>query len=415
MIWKLKHIIKFLLVLTFILFISCTESEKKNGNNKQKSYSIFLGEFKNQDEVEKYRLSLNSILWNELRIEKIYDRNYKLFYGKYPSSFEAGQAAFDFYSNLLIKKYTITRNGKPTLDEYANILFVARYLDKPSVFNFNLLTNQTEVIWSEYGKKVVSLNPSADHNSIFITTANRYGIHSGLRYIYDARVFLMKREEEQIGEAVNIGSGVQLYTFWENKDTFKVNLTFVDSVDSRVVVQKVFPFDLKGISGEVKKRSFDLIRDGFPAPPRRFPIEISPNKRFRFREVTSQGESYIYLRDFNEKSEQLTVSTKRGIKDGRWSNDGNYLYIITEPDTVGSMKPKTELSGELYVIDAVKKKLIRIFTGFRYENILVHGKLLFFDERSNKISQIKVYDCKHDKVLHTISMYGGCGLNNLPI
>ncbi len=395
--------------------ISCTESNKFNSKVGQKLYSIFLGEFKTQDKVEEFRLSLNPVLWDEIRIEKIYDRNYKLYYGKYSSSFEAGKVAYNLYSNSVITKYKITRDGKPMLDKYANVLFVSRYLDRPSVFNFNLITKQIEVEWSDYGKKVVALNHSDDHNSVFITTANRYGIHSGIRYIYDARVFLLKREEEQNNEIAVIGKGVQLYTLWENRDTFKVNITSIDTVDSRKIVQKIFPFDLKGKLGEIRKRSFDLIRDGFPAPPKRFPTEISPNNRFRFREVSSQGESYIYLRDFNDKSEQLTVSTNRKIRDGRWSDDGNYLYIITEPDKIVSQKQKAEPTGELFIIDAVGKKLVRTFSGFRYENLLVHGKLLLFDERSDQIAQIKVYDCKHDKILHTISMFGGCGINNLPM
>lgn len=415
MILQLQKIIKLGLVTILLFSISCTESSKVNSKSGQKFYSIFLGEFKTQDEVEEFRLSLNTILWDELRIEKIYDRNYKLYYGKYSSSFEAGSAAYNLFSNSLITKYKITRDGKTVLDGYANVPFVAKYLDRPSVFNFNLVTKQIEVEWSEYGKKVVSLNHSTDHNSVFITTANRYIMQTGKRYIYDARVFLMKREEEMNKELARLGNGVQMYTFWENKDTFKVNITFIDSVESRKVTQKIIPFELNGNLGRTQERSFDLLRDGFPAPPKRAPKEISPNNRFRFRAVSSQGESYIYLRDFNEKSEQLTVSTKQIIRDGRWSDEGNYLYIITEPDKIVSRKQKSEPTGELFIIDAVEKKLVRTFSEFRYENLLVHGKLLFFDERSDQTAQIKVYDSKHDKILHTISMFGGCGLNNLPM
>lgn len=415
MIWHWQRIIRLALVAVIVISISCAENESRNGKAKQKHYSVFLGEFKKQDKIEEFRSSLNPVVWDELRIEKIYDRNYKLFYGKYSSSFEAGKTAYELLTNSIISSYKITRDGRPTLDEYANILFVSRYLDRPSIFSFNLITKQTAVDWSYSGKKIVALNHSSDHNSVFFTTASSYGKQGGMRYIHDAKIFLMKREEEQISEVGALGNGMQLYTFWENKDTFKVNFSFIDSVDSRIVNQEIIPFDLNGKPGEIKKRNFDLIQTGFPAPPKRFPIEISPNNRFRFREVYSQGESYIYLRDFDEKSEQLTVSTKRKIKDGRWSDDGNYLFIITDPAVAGSAKQKSEPTGELFIIDAVEKKLVRIFSGFRYENLLVHGKLLFFDERSNQIARIKVYDCKRDKIIHTISTFGGCGLNNLPM
>ncbi len=406
-----------LLALTSVLLlsISCSDGTKEDSKGKFKLYSIFLGEFKNQDEVEQFWSSLNPILWDQLRIEKIYDRNYKLYYGKFPSSFEAGKAAYNFYSSSLIKKYKISRDRKSVLDKFANVLFVSRYLDRPAVFNYNLITNQTEVEWSEYGKKVVSLNHSVDHNSVFITTAGRYKIQTGMPSLYDARVFLMKREEEQNKELAFIGNGVQLYTYWENRDTFKVNITSVDSFNSRIVTQNIFPFDINGNLGKVSNRSFDLIRDGFPAPPKRFPSEISPNNRFRFREVSSQGESYIYLRDFDDKSEQLTATAKGKIIDGRWSDGGDYLYIIAGPSKIESKKKNSGASGELIIVNAAEKKMIRVFTGFRYENLLVHGNLLFFDERSDQIAQIKVYDSKHDKIIHTITMFGGCGINNLPM
>ena len=60
-------------------------------------------------------------------------------------------------------------------------------------------------------------------------------------------------------------------------------------------------------------------------------------------------------------------------------------------------------------------KIVRIFSGFHFENVLVHGKLLFFDERLKDIAQIAVYDYTRDKLLNTISLYGGCGINNLPM
>ena len=415
MIWRKQKLIRFVSAVILLGILSCADSTVDKSKDKARPYSIFLGEFEKQDQVESYRSQLNPNLWDKLRIEKIYDRNYKLYYGKYLSSFEAGKIAYNFYTNSLIKKYQITRERKQVLDEFANVVFVAKYLDRPSVFNFNLITKQTEVEWSGYGKKVVSLNPSDDHNSVFITTANRYKSKKGLGYIYDVRVLLLNREEALSRELARAGDGVQLYTYWENKDTFKVNLTSVDSVQSRKIIQRIFPVDLKGNPGRIRERSFDLILDGFPTPPKRIPSEISPNNRFRFRDVYSQGESYIYLRDFNDRSEQLTVSTKLKIKDGRWSADGNYLYIITDSANVSSQTQKGEPAGELFVIDAVGKKLVRSFKGFRYNNLLVHGNLLFFDERSEQSARIKVYDSKHDTIIYTISMFGGCGINNLPM
>ncbi|MCX6168810.1 MAG: hypothetical protein NTX65_05700 [Ignavibacteriales bacterium] len=410
---RFQKISRLIFVIVISLLLSCSNSDKEK--EKQNSYSILLGEFKKQDQVEDFRSSLNPSLWSKLRIERVYERNYKLFYGRFSTSMEAGKSAYNFFSDSLITEYKITHEGKPTLDTYANVLFVAKYLDRPSVFNFNLITKQTEVEWSNLDEKVIALNPSKDNNTIFLTTAGSYGKFGGIRFIHNAKLYKYMREEEQSKEITEFGNGVQLYSYWENPDTLKINFTSYDSVNSGIVNQKIFPVDLNGILGKVNERSFDLLQNGFPAPPKVNPVPISLNNRFRFREVYSQGESYIYLRDFSEKSEQIIFKTKEKIKDGLWSDDGNYLFLITYNTGGRSAISKNEIGQQILIINAVEKKTIRIFSGNKYGNLLVHGKLLFFDEHSVQNSQIKIYDYKKDKIIYTISMFSGCGLANLPM
>jgi hypothetical protein len=359
--WQFRKIFRLIFITVIFFSLSCSNTDRDNDKGKQNLYSIFLGEFKQQDQVEDFRSSLNRSLWDKLRIERVYERNYKLFYGKFQSSLEAGETAYNFFSDSLITSYKITRDGKPTLDTYANVLFVANYLDRASVFNFNLITKQTEVEWSNLGKKVIALNPSKDNNTVFITTASSYGKQSGMRFIHDARIYKYQREEEQSDEIAKFGNGVQLYTYWENPDTFKVNFSSFDSVNSRIVNQNIFSFDLNGNPGKVKERTFDLLQNGFPAPPKSNPVSISPNNRFRFREVYSQGESYIYLRDFREKSEQIIFKTKRKIKNGIWSEEGNYLFIITDNEVVKSSNKKNETGQQLLILSADEKKTEEFF------------------------------------------------------
>ncbi|PKL84194.1 MAG: hypothetical protein CVV24_01085 [Ignavibacteriae bacterium HGW-Ignavibacteriae-3] len=411
-----KNISAFGMIVVILALVFCAEKENTGFKDKQKPYSILLGEFERRNQIENFRSALNTVLYNDLRIEKIYDRNYKLYYGRFSSSFQAGQTAFDLFTQKIIKKnYKITRDGKPVFDSYANVMFVSKYLERPSVFSYNLLNNQTEIEWSNYGTKVISLNHSSDHSTAFITTARSYGNQRGMHFVNGVKVFLFRPEEELNLEIESLGNGVQLYTYWENRDTFKVNLSRIDTINSRTVIQKIHSYDLKGKTGKTLERKYDLLSGGFPAPPSRTPIFISPNSRFRFREVYSQGESYIYLRDFDEKSEQLTLTLRGKILDARWSDDGDYLFIITEYKNEKERNLKFTSSSELFVIDAVTKKLVRTFSGFDYENILVHGKLLFFDERSDNTSRIAIYNYNRDKIIHTITMYSGCGLNNLSL
>ncbi|MEK6552473.1 MAG: hypothetical protein AABZ54_03375 [Bacteroidota bacterium] len=398
-----------------LILSECTISDNDTYQDTKIKYSISLGEFKTEEEAVKIKAILESKLNSTLRIEKTVKNKYQLLFSNFVSSFEAGESAFDLYSNSLIQDYKIVRNGKPVEDVFTNVLFVAKYLGRPSVYSFNLLTKQSSVEWSRWGRKVISLNHSIDNQSAFITTVLGYGRQSRFPYIHEARIYFLNRVNDQTDELAELGNGVQLYTYWESSDTFKVNYSMLDTVNSKIVIQNIYPFDINGKSGLIQKRKYDLLQHGFPSIPRRNPVELSPNKEFQFRNVRSNGESNIYLRNLKQRSEELVVTTKRNINDARWSEDGNYLFIITDNQSVDSKGVKAEKTGELIIIDAFKMKIVRIFSGFHFENVLVHGKLLFFDERLKDIAQIAVYDYTRDKLLNTISLYGGCGINNLPM
>ncbi|MBI5729636.1 MAG: hypothetical protein HY963_00725 [Ignavibacteriales bacterium] len=408
-----KILISFIFVT--LILSECTISDHEIDQDNKIKYSISLGEFKTQEEAVKLKPILESKLNSTLRIEKTVKNKYQLLFSDFVSSFEAGETAFDLYSNSLIQDYRIVHKGKPVVDNFTNVLFVANYMGRPSVYSFNLLTKQSSVEWSRWGRKVISLNHSIDNQSAFITTMLGYGRQSRFPYIHEARIYFLNRVNDQADELAELGDGVQLYTYWESSDTFKVNFSTLDSVNSKVVIQNIYPFDINGKSGLIQKRKFDLLKEGFPSVPRRNPVELSPNKEFQFRNVRSDGESNIYLKNLKQRSEELVVTTKRNINDARWSEDGNYLFIITDNQSVDSKGVKAEKTGELFIIDAINMKIVRIFSGFRFENVLVHGKLLFFDERLKDIAQIAVYDYTRDKLLNTISLYGGCGINNLPM
>jgi len=397
------------------MITGCTKSNYDIDKNNRIIYSISLGEFKTQEEAGKIKSILENKLNSTLRIEESNKNKYHLLLGEFVSSFEAGENAFDFYSNSLIKDYKIVRNGKPVDDIFTNVLFVAKYLGRPSVYSYNLLTKQSSIEWSKWQRKVISLNYSPNKESAFITTAFNYGRESSFPYIHEARIYFLNRANEQSDELAEPGDGVQLYTYWESNDTFKVNFTKLDTINSKIVLQNIYPFDINGKLGFIQNRKYDLLQHGFPAVPKRNPVYLSPNKNFQFRNVRSDNESNIYLKNFKQHSEELIITTKRNINDARWSKDGNFLFIITDNTTTDSKGIKAEKTGELIIIDAVKMKIVRIFSGFQFENVLVHGKLLFFDERLKDIAQIAVYDYTRDKLLNTISVYGGCGLNNLPM
>jgi hypothetical protein len=406
---KRRSIISVIILIALLLLTLC-EYNSKNPID-QFHYSILLGEFKNYEAAEKYKAKLSTILFDKLRITRISENKYELFCGNYPSSIEAGKNAFNFYLDSLITSYKITNDDKPTFDEYSNILFVAKYLERPTVYNFNLLTKQTEVAWSRYSSQVVALNQTKDFKKAFVTTVLGYNKLGGFPSINNIKMYLYRREEDEDEQIINLGGGNQLYTYWENEDTLKLNHSFIDTTNPKNVIHKIYSFDTNGKQTEVKTRSYDLLANGFPAIPKRIPFYYSFNKRFQLRTVYSQGNYYFYLKDYNKRSEELIASTKNTISDARWSDDSKYLFIITDNAVI--TKLKTESTGELLVINAFENKLQRTFTKYQFDNILIHGRLLLYDKKLNQSSQIGIYDFIKDKDYYTISMNGGCGLNNL--
>ncbi len=395
------------------MFTAC--GNPKNGFEDLNTYSIKIGEFPDINNAKDFRIKLDRSIADSARIEKFSDMLYEVLLGKYKNSFGAGKNAYKLSSNGLIRSYSIMKGRHETLDEFRNILFVAHYLGRPSVFSIDISSMQTELIWSSQNESVISLNISADRNSAFVTTAKSYGMRSNLPFIHGVRVLQLKRESNEMSRLKDIGNCAQLYTYWENRDTFKVNVTSIDTIDSRIIYQNIFHFDLSGELNKVSERKFNLISEGFPMPPNREPEYISPNNRFQFRQISSDGGYDFYLKDVQERSDVLIASGKRKILDARWSDDGNYLFIVTVNSVLPDSPKKAQPTGELIVINTLQKRLIANFNRFRYDNLLVQGNFLIFDERLNNLSRINIFDFVRNKIYYTLAIPGGCGLVGPPM
>lgn len=404
-----------ILLISFVSALLLTSCGSRNGLDDSNVYSIKIGEFTDINSAKDFRIKLNRDIADSARIEKYRDNLYKVFLGRYVNSYAAGKNAYRLSSEGLIRSYSIMRDRQEILDEFRNVLFVARYLGRPSVFSVDLLTKQTELIWSNQNMSVISLNVAANRDVAFVTTATSYGMRSNLPYVHGVSFLQLKREENEINKLSEAGDCSQVYTYWERSDTFKVNVTLIDTIDSRRVYQNIYAFDLSGKHYSVNKREFNLIDQGFPTPPNRKPDYISTNNRFQFRTIASDTEYDCYIKDVQERSDVLVASSKRKIIDARWSEDGNYLFIVTDSSVLLNSPKKTPPTGELLVINAAQKKLVADFNSFRYRNLLVQGNFLIFDERLNDMSRINIFDFVRNKIYYTLVIPGGCGLINLPM
>lgn len=402
------NFLKYFFLLPLLFILTCckpveTESEIEG-------FSICLGEFPDFDQAELFKSKLDIQLWSRI-IVKSHDERHLLLIGSFDSSFDAGNEALDLFRKGLISNYKIFENGKFVYDDFTNVMFVARYQGRPSVYSYNMMTRKSKLFWSRWGRKVISLNHSADRSYLFFVTALGYGKQGSFPYVRDARVYRFKSSTEEVDELTELDTGLQLYTYWDAKDTFKVNFTKPDSINPDILIQEISSYLYDGNAVDLKKRTFSLTRDGFPKPPSIQPQLLSGSMTKSIRLARHENQSYVYLRDLKEGSEVLIGSFSGELFDAKWSLDDNHLFLIVRNKI--SKKGKTEDQQDLMVIDAAQKKLVRTFHSSYYQNLLVHGNFLFFESRSGTDSFITVYDYLNDDIFDEIRLPGGCGINNL--
>ncbi|MDH7603348.1 MAG: hypothetical protein QHH13_00440 [Melioribacter sp.] len=397
------HIRDILIFSPLLILLSCNETKINDEQNF--SYSICLAEFSSLSEAYNYKDRLNKNLLDSITIKSLSSKKYLILYGNYNNSYNAGIKAYELFNNYSIKDYKIFYKDNFVNDLFANFLFVANYSGRPSLYNFNLITKQTKPVWSRWGRKVLALNHSQDRSKVFITTALSYKKEGVFPVIKDVRLYLYDAQENKIDEIYSFGDCIQLYTYWETEDTFKVNLTFSDSIKSEIIIQNIFSFDAHGQLTQIQKRDFQILKDGFPKPPVLKPAVISPRGRFQIRNIKENGKSYIYLRDVTKNSEILIYEYEGILKNIIWTNDERFCFLIIKLNEVNR--------SELLIIDANEMRIRKNYYGPENMNLLVHGNFLFFDEQNYGIRQIAVYNLNKDSVYHRIQFYDGCGINNL--
>lgn len=388
-------------ILIGIIFLnSCGKSEL--GDYDFLNYSIALDKFSSLDKAYNYKAKLNNEVADSIFIRNVSD-GYMVLYGNYSSSFIAGKRAFELFNKKLLHKYKIVKQGKLVTDQFANVLFIANYSGRPSLYNFNLLNREFKLIWSRWGRKVLSINRSNDRSSAFFITALSIKSNYSIPLINDARLYFYNADENNIEEVSFLGDGIQTYSYWESSDTFKVNFTYADSLKPQVIIQKILSFDKSGKMLKQTYRKFDLIKDGFPKPPQIKPTVVSPRGRFQIRSIKENDKSYIYIRDVIKNAELLLIDYRGILNSIVWTDDEKYAFI-----TIASNN-----NYDMFIVDTENMRIRKKFTNLPDDNLLVHGNFLFFDEQINGFKNITIYDYVKNVVFYRIESLGNCSINSL--
>lgn len=399
----LQKTILFISVFTGLVLFSC-----KQGINNTKSnlhYSISLGTFKNYNDASEFRFNFSNEIRAKIRYELISSKKYKVLIGNYESSYDAGETAFNLYLENKIDKYEIVKDGQNVLDEFINVPFVSFYLGKSSIYNYNLITKIKELLLSFENKDVASISLTRKSDKIFITSIEKSSYE---KQIKNVELFLFKRDNDELKKLIIQKNINTIYTYWDNPDTFKLNLIKVDDKNPQKVLQKIYALDSEGNEKYYKENHFDLLLQGYPVINKKRINFFSSNNKFQIKIKSDDIYKNIYLYDYESRSETFITLTSNNIYDLKWSNDNKLAFIITKAEF------KDNYNDELFVIDISNKTIIKKFLGNEFDNLLVKGNFLFFDEIKNKINCIHVYNLKENADYDLINSYGGCNLFNYP-
>ncbi|MCX7798341.1 MAG: hypothetical protein N2249_06940 [Melioribacter sp.] len=397
----MKTRLKNILIVSTLFITYCNKTNLIDESSL--NYSIGLYKVNSIDEAYNYKAKLSDEISDSVLIKNTVD-GYLILYGNYNSSFSAGKKAFELFNKKLLRSnYKIIKNDKVVEDQFANVLFVGNYLGRPSLYSFNLLTKNIKPLWSRWGRKVLSVNRSIDRSNTFIVTALSYKINESFPLIKDVRLYHYNADEDNIEEIFFLGDGIQIYSYWETQDSFKVNFTFSDTLKPQILIQRILSFDKYGKIISQTSRSYDLIKDGFPKPPQKKPSVVSPKGRFQIRNIQENDKGYIYIRDVIKNAELLLTDYKGVFNSAIWTEDEKYVFIITTLNN----------NYELCIINSENMKVEKKFFNLPNRDLLVHGNFIFFNEQIDGNKNIIIYDYTKNAIYHRIQLIGDCGINSL--
>ncbi len=403
------------LVLLIGIFILLNYYSKQVSIRKDGYFEIssrVKGEYNKAAEIKN---RLEGFIQSQVVIEKADKNLYNLVFGKYTTTYDAGNAAFSLFLDSLLTNYRIQLDGKDTLDVYGNTLFVAKQDGMPSLFSINLPGRKISPVWSDWGEDVVSLDQSPNMNNVFFLTVNGISKKGSLGNLNDARLYNFYRPENRVKMIDYLKNGVQYYSYWSGGNRFMMSFTRLDSASNQSVTQNISVYDTTAEKIKSETRTYNLLKEGFPNPPKLNEDYTSEmNKYAVFVKKESDGKSGIYIKKTYTTDEFPLVKTGGELKSIAWSSDDTYLFFIYS-DITQISKKQSKKERFLIIYDADSKKIIRKFDPQDFRSISVQGRLLIIETGSGSDSKILFYDYKNDKPYYALSVDGGCAIKNLPL
>jgi len=374
--------------------------------------TVVKGEY---SDAEKLKYELSGKIKSQVVIDKISDNKYELSFGKYSDTYNAGSSAFSFFADSLITNYKIMLDGRPAEDNFSNILFVTRVENRAAIFSFNLQEKKNYSMWSDWGEDVISLDQSPNKNICFFVTVDGLGKKGSMSYLNDARLYNFLRMDDRIRMIEYLRNGMQYYSYWNAKNRYMTSFVSLDSATNQNVIQNIAIFDSTGTKVQSMAKTFNLIKDGFPAPPqKKLDYSSNMNKYIVYAEKNEKGEHDILVKRAYSNEGAKIITINGSITDIAWSDDDKYLFLIcSEVKQLTKKTSKTDYFSLIY--DADSKKIIRKFDPADFRGISVYGRILAVETGYGPDSKILFYDYLKNRNYFELSLSGGCAIKNLPL
>lgn len=418
---------KFIVILVLSLFLSnCGKGGSGNSellsekrDTVEAPYSIEIMRASDREEALEIAEGLKGKTSLKFYLEQDYakGKKYSLKIGAFNTAYSAGKEAFNLWKQKAFENYKIKKNKENADDNYSRILVVGSFYGQPILYSFNLRTGRSKPFWSQGKKKVVDLSYSEDKTFAFAIVLSDYGSIGEIPFFKNAVVYKIDMFDFIVESIDSLDSGLQIYTDWENDHLYKVTANYIDKKYSAYVVMNSKIYNKFGKVLLDEKKSFDLIKDGYPAPVKPALKNISPDEMFSITaKFNKDSVKSIYLKNVKADNETELLSGFSNINRIEWTEGGGYLIFSAslEKKQAISKKKDIEPADALVIYSLNENKIIESIHGENYNNFYIRDDLLFYDEGYGPASKIIIYDLAGRKVYNIIQIPGGCGVRNIP-
>ncbi|MGB8317482.1 MAG: hypothetical protein WCE54_05115, partial [Ignavibacteriaceae bacterium] len=279
---------------------------------------------------------------------------------------------------------------------------------------YDVNKEEYSVVWYKRYEKVVKLYYSEDRKSAFFITVRGSGRRGVLPFIEDVKIYLINTNTGKVKFLEKIGSGIQVFTGWDTKDSFKISLNYIDKRNPHFVHERNVIFDITGqkILDEIK--TYNIIKEGYPKPGKLDQDTVKQN----YKIFTASGNlTSIFLVNTENNDTALITTIDQKLNEICWSKDMKTLIFSTISlfnNSGGKLANPDSSTSKLFIYSLENKRIIKLFEGNGIKNFFVINNWVIFDDGFNSNSHINIYNFINLEMIKKIYVRGGCGLQNIP-